>query len=104
MKQILEAADHNFKGYEQIHRDIPAVDGKWGNGNPESDALIRTYFDMGGEQLQPTVVSTETLRAARQDPGSHRDIIVKAGGYSAYFTDLGREIQDELISRTEHAL
>jgi pyruvate-formate lyase len=65
-------------------------------------ALWRTYFDLGGEQLQPTVVSTEVLRAAQRDPESYRNVIVKVGGYSAYFVDLGREIQDEIISRTEH--
>ncbi|HPN95650.1 MAG TPA: glycine radical domain-containing protein, partial [bacterium] len=56
---------------------------------------------MGGAQLQPTVVSSETMREAQQDPDAHRDLIVKVGGYSAYFTELGREIQDEVIARTE---
>ncbi|HOY62956.1 MAG: 4-hydroxyphenylacetate decarboxylase large subunit [bacterium ADurb.Bin236] len=64
-------------------------------------ALIRAYFRMGGAQLQPTVVSSETMREAQQDPDAHRDLIVKVGGYSAYFTELGREIQDEVIARTE---
>lgn len=65
-------------------------------------ALWRTYFELGGEQLQPTVVSTEILRAAQRDRESYRNVIVKVGGYSAYFVDLGKEIQDEIISRTEH--
>jgi pyruvate-formate lyase len=67
-------------------------------------ALLRTYFQMGGEQLQPTIVSTEVLRAAQVDPDSYRNVIVKVGGYSAYFVDLGREIQEEIISRTEHTM
>ena len=65
-------------------------------------SLIKTYFQLGGEQLQPTVVSTEVLKAAQKNPENYRNIIVKVGGYSAYFTDLGKEIQDEIISRTEH--
>jgi len=65
-------------------------------------SLIKTYFSLGGQQLQPTVVSTEVLKAAQQDPGPYRNIVVKVGGYSAYFTDLGKEIQEEIISRTEH--
>jgi formate C-acetyltransferase len=65
-------------------------------------ALVKTYFNLGGEQLQPTVVSTEVLKEAQKNPESYRNIIVKVGGYSAYFTDLGKEIQDEIISRTEH--
>ena len=55
-------------------------------------------------QLQPSIVSTETLRAAQRDPDSYGDVIVKVGGYSAYFVDLGHEVQNELIARTEHGL
>ncbi len=65
-------------------------------------ALIRTYFKLGGAQLQPTCISSETLREAKKHPEQHRDLIVKVGGYSTYFVDLGREIQDEIIARTEH--
>ncbi len=64
--------------------------------------LLDTYFKMGGEQIQPTVVSTEVLRAAQKDPDAYQDVIVKVGGYSAYFVDLGYEIQEEIISRSEH--
>ncbi|GAB4345461.1 MAG: glycyl radical protein [Candidatus Abyssubacteria bacterium] len=210
-KELLEAIDHNFVGFEHVHRMIKGVEGKWGNGNPESDklarevttrlfeetyrhesfkggpfvpfvnsmtshtydgrisiatpdgrkaatpfaascnpynvdtcgvtgvlrsvaaldfthifgcavnirlhpsaigkseearrkwaALVKTYFRMGGMQLQPTVASTEVLRAAQKDPDSYRSLIVKVGGYSTYFVDLGREIQNEIISRSEH--
>ena len=67
-------------------------------------SLIKTYFQLGGEQLHPTVVSTDVLRVAQQNPENYRNIIIKVGGYSAYFTDLGKEIQEEIISRTEHNL
>jgi trans-4-hydroxy-L-proline dehydratase len=74
--------------------------------NPEARAkwaaLIRTYFQLGGAQIQPTVASAETLRLAQTEPENYRDLIVKVGGYSTYFVDLGREIQEEVISRTEH--
>jgi len=64
--------------------------------------LLRTYFRLGGAQLQPTVASAEMLRCAQQEPENYRDLIVKVGGYSTYFVDLGREIQEEVIARTEH--
>jgi pyruvate-formate lyase len=211
--ELIRAVDHNFVGFETIHRMIMGVDGKWGNGNPESDilarrittrlfeetyrhrtfkggpyapfinsmtahtfdgrislatpdgrkaatpyaascnpynvdkngitgvlrsvaaldfshvlgcavnvrlhpsavgetdearhkyvALLKTYFSLGGEQLQPTVASTEMLRAAQQDPDAYRGLIVKVGGYSAYFVDLGIEIQNEIIGRSEHRM
>jgi pyruvate-formate lyase len=210
-KTLIDAVDHNFVGYEDIHQTIKTLDGKWGNANPESDAiahdltkelfedtyryktlkggpyapfinsmtshtfdgrvslatpdgrkaatpyaascnpynvdskgltgvlrsvaaldftdvlgcavnvrlhpsaigeskearkkyssLIKTYFKLGGEQLQPTVASTEILKRAQAEPENFGDLIVKVGGYSAYFVDLGREIQDEIISRSEH--
>ncbi len=65
-------------------------------------SLLKTYYTLGGAQIQPTVVSTEVLLAAQQNPEEYRDIVVKVGGYSAYFTELGIEIQNEIISRTEH--
>ncbi len=65
-------------------------------------SLIRTYFKLGGSQVQPTVAGAEMLRAAQQNPSEYRDLIVKVGGYSTYFVDLGREIQEEVIARTEH--
>jgi pyruvate-formate lyase len=210
-KKLLEAIDSNFAGFEDLHRQILSLEGKWGNANPETDelaqkvmtrlfeetckyrtfkggffapfinsmtahtydgrifiatpdgrkaakpfaascnpynvdtkgptgvlksvaaldyshvlgcavnirmhptgigetgevrkkwiSLIDTYFKMGGEQIQPTVVSTEVLRAAQKDPDAYQDVIVKVGGYSAYFVDLGYEIQEEIISRSEH--
>jgi len=64
-------------------------------------AMIRAYFDSGGMHVQPNVVSTKTLRAAQQDPERYRDLVVKVAGYSAYFTDLGRSIQDDIIGRCE---
>ena len=65
-------------------------------------ALVKTYFTRGGMQIQPTVASTETLRAAQEDPENYRNLIVKVGGYSTYFVDLGIEIQNEIIARSEH--
>ncbi len=210
-KQLLEAVDNNFSGYEDIHRRIENLKGKWGNGDAEVDALahdvmkemfgetykytahrggpfvvyvismithtidgrlsiatpdgrpaakpyaascnpynvekagptasmrsvaalpfedvmgcavnfkfhptgigenreardkwislIRTYFKLGGAQIQPTVVSSQMLREAQNNPEDYRDLIVKVGGYSTYFVELGSEIQEEIIARTEH--
>ncbi len=212
LKQLMEAVDNDFEGYEELYREIQNLSGKWGNGDPEGDklvhevmdrmfkitykyrtlmggpvvayvismvthtidgrlsiatpdgrraarpyaascnpynvekngvtasmrsiaalpfehvmgcainvrfhpsgigdndlarnkwvSLIRTYFKLGGSQVQPTVASAEMMRKAQQDPESFRDLIVKIGGYSTYFVELGRELQEEIIARTEHA-
>jgi formate C-acetyltransferase len=65
--------------------------------------LVRTFFGMGGMQIQVSVVSTEDMRAAQDEPEKHRDLIVRIGGYSEYFTRLDRALQDSVIARTEHA-
>ena len=65
-------------------------------------SLLRAYFELGGAQLQPTVVSAKMLHDAQITPEDFRDVIVKVGGYSAYFTELGIEVQNEVIARTEH--
>ena len=64
--------------------------------------LVRTYFRMGGHHIQFNVVTAETLRAAQREPEKHRDLIVRVAGYSDYFCDLTRALQDEIIARTEH--
>ncbi len=65
-------------------------------------ALVRTYFKLDGHHLQFNVVSAGTLRQAQADPEAHRDLIVRVAGYSDYFCDLSKALQDEIIQRTEH--
>jgi formate C-acetyltransferase len=64
--------------------------------------LIRAYFQMDGHHIQFNVVDAAVLRAAQQNPEQYRDLIVRVAGYSDYFCDLGRSLQDEIIARTEH--
>ncbi len=66
--------------------------------------LLKTYFDQGGMQIQPNVVSTETLRDAQQHPEKYKDLIVKVGGYNATYVDLGLPIQNEIINRLENRM
>ncbi|MGC8746791.1 MAG: trans-4-hydroxy-L-proline dehydratase [Candidatus Saccharicenans sp.] len=64
--------------------------------------LIRTYFRFMGHHIQFNVVTAETLRDAQKHPDKYRDLIVRVAGYSDYFVDCAKELQDEIISRTEH--
>jgi formate C-acetyltransferase len=74
--------------------------------DPESHhkltALIRTYFRLDGHHIQFNVVSAGTLREAQKHPEKYRDLIVRVAGYSDYFNDLGEDLQNEIIQRTEH--
>ncbi len=65
--------------------------------------LVRGYFKMDGHHMQFNVVKAEALREAQAHPENHRDLIVRVAGYSDYFCDLSVELQEEIISRTEHA-
>jgi formate C-acetyltransferase len=49
-------------------------------------------------------VTADTLRKAQENPEQYRDLIVRVAGYSDYFIDLGEDLQNEIIRRTEHAL
>jgi formate C-acetyltransferase len=63
-------------------------------------ALIRTYFRFGGHHIQFNVVGTDTLRDAQAHPDRYRDLLVRVAGYSDYFVDIGRDLQEEIIERT----
>ncbi len=65
-------------------------------------ALIRSYFRMDGHHIQFNVVRAETLRDAQKHPEKYQDLIVRVAGYSDYFNDLGTDLQNEIIRRTEH--
>lgn len=63
--------------------------------------LVRSYFKLDGHHIQFNVVTADTLRAAQKDPEKYRDLIVRVAGYSDYFCDLTKELQEEIIARTE---
>ena len=65
-------------------------------------ALIRSYFYKDGHHIQFNVVNADTLRDAQKHPELYRDLIVRVAGYSDYFNDLGEDLQNEIINRTEH--
>jgi pyruvate-formate lyase len=65
-------------------------------------ALIKTYFSLGGKHIQFNVVGRQTLFDAQKHPEEHKDLVVRVAGYSAYFVQLGKAVQDEIIRRTEH--
>ena len=63
--------------------------------------LMDVYFDDGGMQSQFSIVGRETMICAQKKPEDYQDLLVRIAGYSAYFVELSRELQDDLIGRTE---
>ena len=82
-----------------LRTDISSPD-----GIEKLEALVATFMELGGQELQINVVDPATLRAAQVDPDSHADLIVRVAGFSAYFTQLDRDTQEEIISRTAHSV
>jgi len=66
--------------------------------------LIRTYFSLGGMQIQLNVVDQKILKEALEQPEKFPDLIVRVGGYSEYFNRLDRKLQQTIIARTEFNL
>jgi formate C-acetyltransferase len=59
-------------------------------------------MDLGGWHSQMNVVTSDILKAAQQAPDDYKDLVIRVAGYSAYFTQLEKEVQNDIIERTEH--
>ncbi|MCQ2405664.1 MAG: hypothetical protein MJ067_00410 [Oscillospiraceae bacterium] len=66
--------------------------------------MTKAYFGCNGMEVQYNVVDTETLRAAQANPSEYKNLVVRIAGYSAYFVELGRDLQNDVISRNEHRI
>lgn len=64
-------------------------------------SYLKTWSDLGIHHIQFNVIDPETLRDAQEHPERHADLIVRVAGYAAYFVDLTRSLQDDIIARTE---
>jgi len=66
-------------------------------------AFIRAYCRNGGTALQVNMIDAEMLKDAQKNPENYRHLLVRVTGYNAYFTSIGRELQDEIIAREMHS-
>ena len=66
--------------------------------------LLKAYFRQGGQHLQLNVVDSDTLRDAQRHPEMYRTLSVRVVGYSAYFLTLTKEVQEDVIRRTEYMI
>jgi len=72
------------------------------NGSKNLIALIKTYFEKSGFHLQFNVVDSRMLRDAQEHPENYRDLVVRVAGFSAYWVEMSKALQDQVILRTEH--
>lgn len=66
-------------------------------------ALIRVYFARGGQEMQVNSVSRETLKDAMEHPENYKSLVVRVSGFSAFYVTLDREVQEDILKRTEQA-
>ncbi len=66
--------------------------------------LIKTYVNLGGCHVQFNIVSADVLKDAQKKPEEHRGLVVRVAGYSAFFNEIHRDVQDSIIARTEQLL
>ncbi len=74
-----------------------------GDGLNKIAQFLRTFVDLGGFHIQFNIISTETLKEAQRNPEAHRGLVVRVAGYSAFFVELCKEVQDSIIARTEQS-
>jgi formate C-acetyltransferase len=66
--------------------------------------LTKIYFGKGGYEVQYNIVDSDTLRKAQESPEEYRNLVVRIAGYSAYFVELSKDLQNDIISRNENSL
>lgn len=65
-------------------------------------SLIRTYFNMGGQEIQINSVSKDVLKDAMENPENYQNLVIRVSGFSAYYTSLDRKVQEDILMRTEN--
>ncbi|MBR2831690.1 MAG: hypothetical protein IKE57_02045 [Oscillospiraceae bacterium] len=93
---------HNYLGGVALNmRMHPSVLSRE-DGKEKLRDMTKEYFAEGGLEVQYNVVDTDTLRQAQVTPEEYRDLVVRIAGYSAYFVELGVDLQNDIISRNEN--
>lgn len=95
--------DHLMTGGTLLNQKFTPAVVAGDRGLENMASLIRAYFSMDGHHIQFNVVDRRTLLAAQQQPEEYKDLIVRVAGYSDHFHNLSKELQDEIIERTEQS-
>ncbi|MBF0499728.1 MAG: indoleacetate decarboxylase [Candidatus Riflebacteria bacterium] len=86
----------------QLNMKIHPTAVKGVDGSRKLCSMIKNYFEIGGYHIQFNIVDSRMLREAQKNPRGYRDLIVRVAGFSAYWVELSKAIQDEIIVRTEY--
>lgn len=93
--------DHVLTGGTLLNQKFTPTVVKGQEGLDNLAHLVRTYFTLGGHHIQFNIIDKKTLLAAQKKPEDYKNLIVRVAGYSDYFANLDKALQDEIIERTE---
>lgn len=96
----IDQCDCNNGALFNIKFDPNVVQGE--EGKKILNDTIKAYFAMNGEHIQINVVDAGTLIRAQEHPSDYKNLLVRVAGYSAYFIELDKEVQNNIIGRTAH--
>lgn len=74
------------------------------DSRPKLISLIKSYLKMGGQEIQINSTSREVLEDAMNNPGKYANLVVRVSGFSDYYTRLAKEVQKDILSRTQQTL
>lgn len=94
--------DHTKSQNSQMNLKIHPSAIKGGEGAKKLLDLTRAYMRKGGYHIQYNIVDSKVLKDAQQKPENYRDLMVRVAGFTQYWCEIGKPIQDEVVARTEY--
>jgi 4-hydroxyphenylacetate decarboxylase large subunit len=94
--------DHTQSQNSQMNLKLHPNAVKGLEGSKKLLELTRAYLRQGGFHIQYNIVDSKMLKIAQENPGLHRDLMVRVAGFTQYWVEIGKPIQDEVIARTEY--
>ena len=94
--------DHSMSQNSQLNIKIHPTAIRGSEGSRKLLDMIRGYMRKGGFHVQFNVVDTKVLRKAQEHPEEYRDLMVRVAGFTQYWVEIGKAVQDEIIARTEY--
>ena len=94
--------DHAMSQNSQLNIKIHPTAIKGLEGSKKLLDIIRAYMRKGGFHVQFNIVDSKVLKDAQENPQNYRDLMVRVAGFTQYWVEIGKSVQDELIARTEY--
>lgn len=94
--------DHSQSQNSQMNLKLHPTSVRGATGSRKLLELTRSYLRKGGFHIQYNIVDSRTLRDAQQHPENYRELMVRVAGFTQYWCEIGKPIQDEVIARTEY--